>query len=92
MEQTIEPLRSAVKTLNVAEFRFCAHALKSSGNNMGATSLAHLCGQLEKVSDLDFTKHRLTYLSQLEHEIEQAITALKDDIYSSNIIEMAGIE
>lgn len=92
MEQTIEPLRSAVKTLNVPEFRFCAHALKSSGNNMGATTLAHLCGQLEKVSDLDFTKHRLTYLSQLEHEIEQATTALKDNIYSSSFVEMAGID
>lgn len=89
MEQTIEPLRSAVKTANVAEFRFCAHALKSSGNNMGATSLAYLCGQLEKVSDIDFAKHRLTYLSQLEHEIEQAISALKEDVYKGDFAEMA---
>lgn len=89
MEQTIEPLRSAVKTSNVAEFRFCAHALKSSGNNMGATSLAHLCGHLEKISDLDFTRHRLTYLSQLEHEIAQAIAALKEDVYTGGSAEMA---
>ncbi len=89
MEQTIEPLHTAVKSANVAEFRFCAHALKSSGNNMGATSLAQLCGKLEKISDLDFTKHRLMYLSQLEHEIAQAIAALKDDAYTNNFVEMA---
>ena len=89
MEQTIEPLRNAVKSVNVAEFRFCAHPLKSSGNNMGATSLAHLCGQLEKVSDLDFGKHRLPYLAQMEQEITQAVAALKNDIYVSNFAEMA---
>jgi len=33
---------------DVSEFRFCAHAFKSSGNNMGARSLSRLCGQLEK--------------------------------------------
>ena len=47
-----------------------------------------MAGKLEKISDLDFTKHRLMYLSQLEHEIAQAIAALKDDAYTNNFREL----
>jgi HPt (histidine-containing phosphotransfer) domain-containing protein len=81
VEQTLGPLRKAVAEGDVSEFRFCAHAFKSSGNNMGARSLSRLCGRLEKVSDADFLEHRFTYLQEMEQEAAMAVDALKSDVY-----------
>lgn len=79
IEQTLEPLRNSVRNDDVAEFRFCAHAFKSSGNNMGAKSLAQLCGRLEKVTEADFNEHRHVYLDKIEMELGRAIDALKSN-------------
>ena len=81
VDQTLDPLRKAVTEGQVSEFRFCAHAFKSSGNNMGASALSRLCGQLEKVSEADFFEHRFIYLQKMEHEAARAVDALKSDIY-----------
>ena len=83
--QTVEPLKNAVAKGDVTEFRFCAHAFKSSGHNMGARSLARLCGQLERVSDADFLEHRQEYLAQIEHEIARSISQLKLDVCTTEI-------
>jgi two-component system, sensor histidine kinase RpfC len=80
VDQTLEPLRTAVDRSDVAEFRFCAHAFKSSGNNMGAKRLAELCGHLEKITETDFAEHRFVYLDKIEHELAQAIEALKAEV------------
>jgi two-component system sensor histidine kinase RpfC len=77
VEQTLGPLRKAVAEGDVSEFRFCAHAFKSSGNNMGARSLSRLCGRLEKVSEADFLEHRFAYLQEMEQETATAVDALK---------------
>jgi two-component system sensor histidine kinase RpfC len=82
VDQTLDPLRKSVADGQVAEFRFCAHAFKSSGNNMGASSLSRLCGQLEKVSEADFFEHRFSYLQKMEHEAARAVDALKSDVYA----------
>ena len=79
ISQTLVPLRLAVKDGNVAEFRFCAHALKSSGNNMGAKRLAELCGRLERVTEADFIQHGDAYLQKIETEIVLAVDALEDN-------------
>ena len=76
VHQIVEPLRKAVQDNDVREFRFCAHAFKSSGNNMGAKYLATLCGKLEKVTEVDFADHRHAYLEKIEYELDRAITAL----------------
>lgn len=76
VEQTLEPLRRAVTESNVSDFRFCAHALKSSGNNMGAKRLAELCGRLEKVTEADFSERRRDYLQKIERELALVIDAL----------------
>jgi two-component system sensor histidine kinase RpfC len=76
VEQTLEPLRRAVSENNVSDFRFCAHALKSSGNNMGAKKLAELCDRLEKVTEADFSERRHDYLHKIEQDLSQAIDAL----------------
>jgi two-component system sensor histidine kinase RpfC len=81
VEQTLGPLRKAVADGDVSEFRFCAHAFKSSGNNMGARSLSRLCAQLEKVSEADFLEHRFSYLQEMEQEAATAVDALKSDVY-----------
>jgi two-component system sensor histidine kinase RpfC len=81
VQQTLGPLRKAVAEGDVSEFRFCAHAFKSSGNNMGARSLSRLCGQLEKVSEADFLEHRFVYLQKMEQEAATAVDALNSDAY-----------
>ncbi len=77
VEQIRDPLRLAVANGDVREFRFCAHAFKSSGNNMGAKHLAALCSKLEKVTEPDFAEHRHAYLEKIEHELDRATQALK---------------
>ena len=77
VEQTLEPLRLAVQRSDVQEFRFCAHAFKSSGNNMGAKRLSALCGRLEKITEADFVEHRFVYLDKIESELGIAIEALE---------------
>jgi two-component system, sensor histidine kinase RpfC len=77
IEQIEAPLRFAVEQCDVREFRFCAHAFKSSGNNMGAKQLAILCGKLEKVTEPDFTEHRHAYLEKIEYELDRAVRALR---------------
>lgn len=74
--QTHEPLRKAVENNDVRAFRFCAHAFKSSGNNMGAKQLTALCGKLEKVTEPDFAEHRYAYLAKIEAELTRATQAL----------------
>ena len=81
VEQTLDPLRKAVADGDVSEFRFCAHAFKSSGNNMGAGSLSRLCSQLEKISEADFLEHRFIYLQKMEMEAAMAVDALTSDVY-----------
>ena len=76
VDQIVEPLRKSVQDNDVREFRFCAHAFKSSGNNMGAKYLAALCGKLEKVTEADFADHSHAYLEKIEYELDRAITAL----------------
>ena len=76
VEQIVEPLRKSVFSNNVREFRFCAHAFKSSGNNMGAKYLAALCGKLEKITEADFADHRHAYLEKIEYELNRATSAL----------------
>ncbi len=79
VEQTVDPLRLSVQHNTVANFRFCAHALKSSGNNMGAKRLASLCSRMESITESDFAEHRDAYLKKIEAELEAVITALQSD-------------
>jgi HPt (histidine-containing phosphotransfer) domain-containing protein len=61
----------------VHDFRFYAHAIKSSSNNMGANVLAELCGHLEKITEGDFDDRRFEYLAKIEAELTRAVDALK---------------
>jgi two-component system, sensor histidine kinase RpfC len=78
MEDTIDPLRLAVQRHRVQDFRFHAHAIKSSSNNMGAKSLAGLCGHLEKITEGDFDQHRFAYLDKIERELDKVLETLRE--------------
>ena len=90
-EQTLEPLRTSVHNAKVHDFRFCAHAIKSSSNNMGAKNLAELCGKLERVTEAEFDENRFQYLDKIERELDKVLDALRvissaqsfEKIYSS---------
>lgn len=76
-DETLEPLRHAVSQGKVQDFRFYAHAIKSSSNNMGAKPLADLCARLEKITEADFDEHRFAYLEKIEGELCLVIEALQ---------------
>jgi two-component system sensor histidine kinase RpfC len=76
-DETLDPLRQAVNQRKVHDFRFFAHAIKSSSNNMGAKTLAELCGHLEKITEADFDEHRFVYLDKIEIELGKVIEALQ---------------
>lgn len=82
VEQTIKALHQSVNDGDVSEFRFCAHAFKSSGNNMGAASLARLCARLEKVTEADFQAHKSRYLQKIETEAMNAVNMLRSEMYN----------
>ncbi len=75
-DETLEPLRQAVNKGKVQDFRFFAHAIKSSSNNMGAKTLAELCGHMENVTDADFDENRFVYFDKVEIELTKVIEAL----------------
>ena len=77
IEQVYGPLRAAVEQADVRQFRFGAHAFKSSGNNMGAKQLAALCAKLERVTESEFAEHRYAYLEKIDHELKRATDALQ---------------
>lgn len=76
-DETLEPLRQAVNQGRVQDFRFYAHAIKSSSNNMGAKPLGELCARLEKITEADFDEHRFAYLEKIEAELSKVIEALR---------------
>ena len=86
IDQTLDPMRRAVKNGDVSEFRFCAHAFKSSGNNMGARALSQLCGQLEQINDAEFSQRKHEYLAQIEQEITRAVHMLKTDMSGRELL------
>ena len=83
IEQSIGPMRSSVERHDVKEFRFHAHAFKSSANNMGASALAALCGKLEKLTEADFLEHGLSYLQKVEYELDRVTEELSPSGQSS---------
>lgn len=76
VKESVEPIRKAVAENDVGQFRFYAHAFKSSGNNMGAKYLSALCGDMEMVAETNFAEHRHTYLKKIEYELDRATVAL----------------
>ena len=83
IEQSIGPMRSSVERHDVKEFRFHAHAFKSSANNMGASALAVLCEKLEKLTEADFLEHGRFFLQKVEYELDRVTEELSPSSQST---------
>lgn len=91
VEESIGPMRQSVDNSNVQEFRFCAHAFKSSANNMGATTLSSLCGKLEKITESEFALDGRDHLARVEAEIARACEELRSPaIFERNKSAVSG--
>jgi two-component system sensor histidine kinase RpfC len=76
--ETEPQFKSAIEHNDVSQFRFFAHAFKSSANNIGATKLSKICGEFEAASDADFRANRLAFLDKIETELKRVRAELTD--------------
>jgi two-component system, sensor histidine kinase RpfC len=82
---TIDDMRQSVEAIDVHQFRFCAHAFKSSANNIGASTLGLICGKLEKITEGAFTQNRFSELRAVEAELLRVESDLRALSPSSEI-------
>ncbi|MFC4292233.1 ATP-binding protein [Sphingorhabdus arenilitoris] len=75
-EEVITDMQKSVAGGDVDQFRFCAHALKSSANNIGAETLAAIAAKLEKITEGEFHEMASTYLQKVEAELLRVRDAL----------------
>ena len=68
----LESLRVAVSKNDVPEVRRLAHLVKGSSGNIGATGLADLCHEMEKLEEVS-----ATLLARLEEEFLQVTEAFE---------------
>jgi HPt (histidine-containing phosphotransfer) domain-containing protein len=76
--ECIATMRAAVRDGDAHQFRFSAHAFKSSSNNIGAKALADICAALEKTTEAEFAHDGQLFLSKVEAELAGAITDLEN--------------
>jgi two-component system, sensor histidine kinase RpfC len=80
IEEMIVPMREAAEKLDVQQFRFCAHGLKSSGNNVGATNLIALGTKIERITENEFASERTKYLTLVEDELSRVKNELRYEL------------
>ncbi len=76
IDETVEIMRLSVSHKDLPQFRFAAHAFKSSGQNIGALSLSHLAARLELLSEDDFNQNREDHLAKIEALLSEVRTEL----------------
>lgn len=69
VRDTSSKIQQAVTGHDVQLFRFCAHAYKSSANNIGAQTLADICGKYEKITEGDFDQNVTRYMDRIAKEL-----------------------
>jgi two-component system, sensor histidine kinase RpfC len=70
-------IEQAVRDSDVKLFRFCAHAYKSSANNIGASTLATICAKYERITEGDFAQRKEYYFSEITKELTRVESALR---------------
>jgi two-component system sensor histidine kinase RpfC len=70
-------IERAVRDSDVKLFRFCAHAYKSSANNIGASTLATICAKYERITEGDFAQRKEYYFSEITKELTRVESALR---------------
>jgi len=86
--ETQPQFKKAAEESDLGQFRFCAHAFKSSANNIGARRLAEISGNLEAISEAEFRNDRFDYLEKVETELEAA--RLELDQIATGTLSQAG--
>jgi HPt (histidine-containing phosphotransfer) domain-containing protein len=77
---------------DVQKFRFCAHGLKSSANNIGARNLVALGSKLERISEGDFASERDSYLRLVENELLAVKNELADELERCRLFQSQNTE
>jgi PAS domain S-box-containing protein len=72
----LQSLRHAINAADAEALRRAAHKFKSSSMQLGASRMANLCAQLEKLGQLGTTNTGKVILSDMEHEL----TNIKDEL------------
>jgi two-component system, sensor histidine kinase RpfC len=74
--ETIVAMRVSIEDQDVQKFRFCAHAFKSSAQNIGASKIAALASKLELITEGDFISKGREHIALIESEMSAIETAL----------------
>jgi two-component system, sensor histidine kinase RpfC len=77
VSETNISIEQAVRDSDVKQFRFCAHAYKSSANNIGASTLAAICAKYERVTEGDFSQNKEYYFSEITKELTRVESELR---------------
>lgn len=77
--EMLPAIKASVTNGDVNQFRFCAHALKSSSNNIGAETLAVLTGKLEKITEAEFYDMGAAYLGKVDSELSRVSQSLDEE-------------
>jgi two-component system, sensor histidine kinase RpfC len=80
IDETLTSIGKALADDDVHQFRFCAHAFKSSANNIGASRLAAIGNKLEKITETEFNEMGANYLHKIESELASVQTALDAEL------------
>jgi two-component system, sensor histidine kinase RpfC len=78
IQETIGQMRASVDDHDVQKFRFCAHAFKSSAQNLGATDLIQISAKLEHITEGEFSENGQHHLARIEKSIKKIEQALKN--------------
>ena len=81
----LQAIASAVAQKDASALRQAAHTLKSSSATLGATTLSHLCKDLEVMSRTGRIEGELDKLLQLEAEYERVKAALELELKQAQL-------
>jgi two-component system, sensor histidine kinase RpfC len=71
IDETIVIMRTAVAENDLHQFRFAAHAFKSSGQNIGATRLGQTAMKLEHITEKEFLLQARESLENVELQLRE---------------------
>ncbi|MGL5837684.1 MAG: response regulator [Sphingorhabdus sp.] len=76
IKECLVTMRDAVGVGDAVQFRFAAHAFKSSANNIGAKKLAEICAGLEKINEIDFIRNGDHLCTDVQNELDNVTAEL----------------
>jgi two-component system sensor histidine kinase RpfC len=77
-ENLLRAIADSVATSDVQGFRDGTHALRSSGANIGAETVARLCLHFQRIGREEFAARGAQHVETLRHELERVRQALAE--------------